>query len=130
MNENDMIELANAMARALPRLNAHGEPTPPKIKNTAIAILKQKADRLGLLHAVIAQSKTEADKLRAELEAAGLDAIQGDLYRVAFAECKGSTRTDWKAVAAKLKPSRQLVAAHTSTGEASTRMTVTARPTN
>ena len=130
MNENDMIELAQAMARALPRLNAHGEPTPPKIKNTAIAILKQKADRLGLLHAVIAQSKTEADKLRAELEAAGLDAIQGDLYRVAFAECKGSTRTDWKAVAAKLKPSRQLVAAHTSTGEASTRMTVTARPTN
>jgi hypothetical protein len=130
MNENDMIELANAMARALPRLNANGEPTPPKIKNTAIALLKQKADRLGLLHAVIAQSKTEADKLRAELEAAGLDAIQGDLYRVAFAECKGSTRTDWKAVAAKLKPSRQLVAAHTSTGEPSTRMTVTARPTN
>jgi hypothetical protein len=130
MNENDMIELAQAMARALPRLNAHGEPTPPKIKNTAIALLKQKADRLGLLHAVIAQSKTEADKLRAELEAAGLDAIQGDLYRVAFAECKGSTRTDWKAVAAKLKPSRQLVAAHTSTGDPSVRMTVTARPTN
>jgi len=131
MNENDMIELANAMARALPRLNAHGEPTPPApIKNTAIALLKQKADRLGLLHAVIAQSKTEADKLRAELEAAGLDAIQGDLYRVAFAECKGSTRTDWKAVAAKLKPSRQLVAAHTSTGDPSVRMTVTARPTN
>jgi hypothetical protein len=55
MNENDMIELANAMARALPRLNANGEPTPPApIKNTAIALLKQKADRMGLLHAVIA----------------------------------------------------------------------------
>ena len=131
MNENDMIELAQAMARALPRLNASGEPTPPTpIKNTAVAELKRKADRMGLLHAVIAQSKAEADTLRAELEAAGLDAIQGDLYRVAFAECKGSTRVDWKAIAAKLKPSRQLVKAHTSTGEATTRMTVTARPTN
>ena len=129
MKPNDMIELAQALARATPRLNAYGEPTSP-IKNTAIALLKQKADRLGLLHAVIAQSNTEADTLRAELEAAGLDAIQGDLYRVAFAECKGSTRTNWKAVAAKLKPSRQLVAAHTSTGDPSVRMTVTARPTN
>jgi hypothetical protein len=127
MKPNDMIELANAMARAMPRLNAHGD-----IPEVAAAAdqLKRKADRMGLLHAVIAQSKTEADTLRAELEAAGLPEIEGDLYRVAFAECKGATRVDWKTIAAKLKPSRQLVKAHTSTGEASTRMTVTARPTN
>lgn len=127
MKPNDMIELAQAMARALPRLNAHGD-----LPGAAPAAdqLKRKADRMGLLHAVIAQSKAEAETLRAELEAAGLKEIEGDLYRVAFADCKGATKVNWKAIAAKLKPSRQLIAAHTSTGEDSVRMTVTARPTN
>jgi len=127
MKPNDMIELANAMARAMPRLNAHGDL--PEVASAADQ-LKRKADRLGLLHAVIAQSQTEVADLRAELEAAGLKEIEGDLYRVAFANCKGSTKVNWKAVAAKLQPSRQLVAAHTSTGEDSVRMTVTARPTH
>lgn len=127
MKPNDMIELAQAMARALPRLNAHGD-----LPGAAPAAdqLKRKADRMGLLHAVIAQSKAEAETLRAELEAAGLKEIEGDLYRVAFADCKGATKVNWKAIAAKLKPSRQLIAAHTSTGEDSVRITVTARPTN
>jgi hypothetical protein len=127
MKPTDMIELANAMARAMPRLNAHGD-----LPGAAPAAdqLKRKADRLGLLHAVIAQSQTEVADLRAELEAAGLKEIEGDLYRVAFANCKGSTKVNWKAIAAKLQPSRQLVKAHTSTGEESVRMTVTARPTH
>jgi hypothetical protein len=128
MKPTDMIELANAMARAMPRLNAHGDL--PEVATAAADQLKRKADRMGLLHAVIAQSKTEAATLRAELEAAGLSEIEGSLYRVAFAECKGATKVDWQAVAKKLQPSRQLVKAHTSTGEGSTRMTVTARPTN
>ena len=127
MKPNDMIELANAMARALPRLNAHGDPAEVA---TAADQLKRKADRLGLLHAVIAQSQTEVADLRAELEAAGLKEIEGDLYRVAFADCKGATKVNWKAIAAKLQPSRQLVKAHTSTGADSIRMTVTARPTH
>jgi hypothetical protein len=122
MNPNEMISLANNLLQATPPV--------PTVKNTAVAELKRKADRLGLLHAVIAQSKTEAATLRAELEVAGLSAIEGALYRVTFAECAGATKVDWKAVAAKLKPSRQLIAAHTSTGEPSTRMNVTARPTN
>jgi hypothetical protein len=111
----------------MPRLNAYADPAEVA---TAADQLQRKADRLGLLHAVIAQSKTEAATLRAELEAAGLPEIEGSLYRVAFAECKGATKVDWQTVAKKLKPSRQLIAAHTSTGEGSTRMTVTARPTN
>ena len=124
MKAENMIDLVQALARAMPRLNATADPAAPP------ADLKSKADRMGLLHAVIAQSKAEAATLRAELEAAGLPEIEGDLYRVAFAPCKGATKVDWKTVAAKLKPSRQLVQAHTTTGEDSTRMTVTARPTH
>ena len=127
MKPNDMIELAQALARAVPRLNAHGDL--PEVAAAADQ-LKRKADRMGLLHAVIAQSKAEAETLRAELEAAGLKEIEGDLYRVAFADCKGATKVNWKAIASKLQPSRQLVKAHTSTGEDSIRMTVTARPTH
>jgi predicted TIM-barrel fold metal-dependent hydrolase len=122
MKQPDMIALAHSLLQTTA--------TPPAEPQLAADDIKRKADRLGLLHAVIAQSKTEADTLRAELEKSGLKEIEGALYRVAFADCKGATRTDWKAVAAKLKPSRQLVAAHTSTGDPSIRMTVTARPTH
>ena len=121
MKTLDLIALANGLLQA---------PATPAALPTAAAEAQAKADRLGLLNAVIAKSKDEADRLRAELESTGLKEIEGQLYRVAFAECKGATKTDWKAVAEKLKPSRQLVNAHTSTGKPSTRMTVTARPTH
>lgn len=102
---------------------------PPPV-TTPAADLKAKADRLGLLNASIARQKAEAESLRAELEDAGLKEIEGALYRVAFAACAGATRIDWQAVAKKLKPSRQLIAAHTSIGKDSVRMTVTALQTH
>lgn len=92
--------------------------------------LADKVDRLGQLAAQAAAIKLEADQLRADLEAAGLADIQGQHYRAHFAQCKGATKTDWKAVAEKLKPSRQLIAAHTTTGSESTRMTIKAHPTH
>jgi hypothetical protein len=92
--------------------------------------LADKVDKLGQLAAEAAAIKKESDQLRAELEAAGLDVIAGDHYRASFAQVKGSTRIDWQAVAAKFKPSRQLIAAHTTTGKESTRMTITAHPTH
>ena len=121
MKSLDLIALAHGLLQA---------PATPAAPATAAAEAQSKADRMGLLLAVMAKSQKEADQRRAELENTGLKAIEGQLYRVAFAECKGQTRTDWKAVAEKLKPSRQLVAAHTSTGKPSNRMTVTARPTH
>lgn len=92
--------------------------------------LSRKADRLGILHAVISQAKAEAASIRTELEDAGLAHVDGQLYRVTFAACAGATRIDWQAIAKKYKPSRQLIAAHTTTGEESVRMTVTAKPTH
>jgi histidinol-phosphate/aromatic aminotransferase/cobyric acid decarboxylase-like protein len=97
---------------------------------TAAQAIAAKVDRLGVLHAALADMKREADQLRAELEDAGLDSIEGQLYRVNFAQCAGRTLTDWKTIAERLKASRQLIAAHTTTGEPGTRMTVKARQTH
>jgi len=111
------------------RSNDSGEPTePPAV--TAAAALAAKVDRLGALNAAAASIKKETDTLRADLEDAGLKDIDGALYRVNFAQCAGRTLVDWASIAAKLKPSRQLIAAHTKTGAESTRMTIKAHATH
>jgi histidinol-phosphate/aromatic aminotransferase/cobyric acid decarboxylase-like protein len=97
---------------------------------TAAAAIAAKVDRLGVLHAALATMKKEADTLRTELEDAGLDNIEGNLYRVNFAQCAGRTLTDWQTIAQRLKASPQLIRAYTKTGEPSTRMTVKARQTH
>ena len=97
---------------------------------TAAQAIAAKVDELGQLHAAIADMKRKADQIRTELEEAGLTDIEGQLYRVNFAAVAGRTLTDWKTIAERLKPSPQLVRAHTTTGEASTRMTVKARQTH
>jgi hypothetical protein len=97
---------------------------------SAAESLAAKVDRLGALAAQAAAIKKESDQLRADLEAAGLDTIAGNLYRANFSQVKGATRTDWQTIAAKFKPSRQLIAAHTTTGSESTRMTIKAHPTH
>lgn len=105
--------------------------TAPAFKPTATAeLLAAKVDRLGAVAAAIAIMKKEADELRAELEAAGLDNIDGHAYRVNFAQCQGRTVTDWQAIAQRFKPSPQLIRRHTTTGEPSTRMTIKAHPTH
>ena len=123
MKSTDMHDLALAMAQAMPRIHTSGDL--PGM--SAAAAAGYKADRIGLLRSVLAQTQDELDTLRAELEDAGLTEIDGHLYRVSFAECKGSAKTDWKAVATKLQPSRQLIAAHTTVSKGSIRMNVTAR---
>jgi hypothetical protein len=122
MKPQDLQTLARA---ALMPTTAPATPAP-----TAAQAIAAKVDRLGVLHAALATMKKEADQLRAELEDAGLDNIEGNLYRVNFAQCAGQTLTDWKTIAERLKASRQLIAAHTTTGEPSTRMTVKARQTH
>jgi histidinol-phosphate/aromatic aminotransferase/cobyric acid decarboxylase-like protein len=122
MKPQDLQTLARA---ALMPTTAPATPAP-----TAAQAIAAKVDRLGVLHAALATMKKEADTLRTELEDAGLDNIDGQLYRVNFAQCAGRTLTDWKTIAERLKASRQLIAAHTTTGEPSTRMTVKARQTH
>ena len=97
---------------------------------TAADALAAKVDQLGAMQAAIADMKRKADQLRTELEDAGLADIDGQLYRVNFATVAGSTLTNWRAIAERLKASPQLIRAYTKTGEPSTRMTVKARQTH
>jgi preprotein translocase subunit Sec61beta len=130
MKPEQFADFANSILSAgLMRYNDEGEPAQPTAVTAAHA-LAAKVDRLGKLAADAAAIKLEADKLRAELEAAGLTEIHGLNYRASFTPCKGAKRIDWKAISAKFKPSRQLIAAHTTTGRESVRMTITAHPTH
>lgn len=97
---------------------------------TAAAALAAKVDQLGQLHAAIARLKKDAEQIRTDLEDAGLTDIEGQLFRVNFAQCAGRTLTDWEAIAKRFKPSAQLIRAYTKTSEASTRMSVKARQTH
>jgi hypothetical protein len=127
MKPTDMIELAQRLAQMTPRLNDHGDITDV---TTAAAAAARAADRIGLLRIVLKRTQDELETVRAELEDTGLKAIEGDFYRVSFASCDGATKVNWKAVAAKLKPSHQLIAAHTTVGKESVRMDVTALKTH
>jgi histidinol-phosphate/aromatic aminotransferase/cobyric acid decarboxylase-like protein len=130
MKTQDLQTLAAAaLMPAGFRHHDSGEPAQPAAV-TAAAAIAAKVDRLGALHAALADMKREADQLRTELEDAGLEHIEGQLYRVNFAQVAGRTLTDWKTIAERLKPSAQLIRAHTTTGEPSTRMTVKARQTH
>lgn len=72
------------------------------------------ADRIGELDAIIKPLEAERAKLAASLKAAGAGRYTGQLWNCTVVESERTT-VDWKAVAEKLQPSRQLVTAHTST---------------
>ena len=84
-------------------------------------------DRIGIINATIADLKKEAATLRADLEDAGLPSIEGMLYRASIAQCAGKTATDWQTIAMRFKPSPQLIRRHTTPGDESVRLTITAR---
>jgi hypothetical protein len=78
-------------------------------------------DELGTINAQIAELQARAKTLKATVQAfvpAG-EAIDGTLFRASHSVADRET-VDWKAVAAKLKPSRQLVKAHTKVTEVHT----------
>ena len=82
-------------------------------------------DHLGHLRAQIADLQEQAKDLEIEIKAAGPGVHEGHLYRTTVSEVV-TDRVDWKGVAVKLNPSRQLITAHTSEVH-SIRLTVSAR---
>lgn len=95
--------------------------------NPPIPDLAARVDELGALRAHIAQLNDRAETLRAELESAGLQHIDGTLYRATITQCAGAVRVNWQAVAQRFKPSPQLIRAYTTHGKESTRLNITAR---
>lgn len=74
------------------------------------------ADELGFIRAQMADLKDREKDIRDIMIEAGVKTLEDDTFRALVVE---SIRTmiDWKAVAAKLKPSHQLVTAHTTEKE-------------
>lgn len=70
------------------------------------------ADELGIIRAKMADLKVRETEIREVMIDAGIKAFEDRKFRAVVVE---SLRTyiDWKSVAAKLKPSHQLVTAHT-----------------
>lgn len=82
------------------------------MKKMSQKALKQAADDLGQIRAELAILKQDEAKLRDILIANGVDVIEGDLFRANVVESHRKV-IDWKTIAEKLEPSRQLVKAHT-----------------
>lgn len=76
-------------------------------------------DQLGQYQAEIKALTDAADDLKAQLKLMGPGDINGTVYGALIYESKGRTVTDWRTIAEKLGASRQLIQAHTTTGEPS-----------
>lgn len=74
------------------------------------------ADELGFVRAQIADLKDREKDIREVFIEAGVTAMEGKTFRAVVVESLRST-VNWKAVAAKLNPSRQLVTSHTTEKE-------------
>lgn len=83
---------------------------------TSKAQLSALADELGNVRNEIATLKDRERDIREKLIKAGVTSIEGETFRATVVE-QIRTLIDWKAVAAKLNPSRQLVTAHTTNKE-------------
>lgn len=84
-------------------------------------------DRLAAIKAEIARLTTESDNIKDALIDSGLTAIDGTLHRAAIVRCEGRTFIDWRAIAERLNPSRQLITAHTTVGDPVVSVRLTAR---
>ena len=97
------------------------------MKNENCTLLSAAVDRLAVIKAQIAALAAEEKKLKTVLADSGLDVIEGTLHRAAVSHCAGRDSIDWAAIAARFNPSRQLIKAHTSTGEPFTVVRLSAR---
>jgi len=97
------------------------------MKNDTPAILSAAVDRLAVIKATIAELKTEENNLKQSLIDSGAAIVNGTLHRAAVSYCDGRTSIDWQSIAAKFNPSRQLITAHTSTGDPFYSVRVSAR---
>ena len=94
-----------------------------------ITLLGGIVDRLGAIKAAIAELKAEEASLKQALVDSGQLFVDGTGYRAAISHIDRRPVIDWRAVAERLNPSRQLVVAHTSYSDAFTTVRVSARRT-
>lgn len=81
------------------------------------ALLAHTVDRLAQLKAQIAELRKLEDELKQVLIDSGESAVDGTGYRATISDCAGKEVVDWRTIAEKFNPSRQLIRAHTTQGE-------------
>jgi len=86
-------------------------------------------DQLGNIKAQIADLQKIEKELKADLAASGFAFVDGAQYRASI-HWQGHTSIDWRAIAEHFNPSRQLVTAHSNTGDLSPVVRVSARKTS
>lgn len=79
--------------------------------------LSQAVDQLGALDSQIKALTKQAETLKAAIKAQGPERYNGSEFSALVFESEGRTVTDWRSIAEHFNPSRQLITAHTSTGE-------------
>jgi hypothetical protein len=79
--------------------------------------LAQAVDQLGAIDAQIKALTKQADILKAAIKSQGPERYNGSEFSALVFESEGRTVTDWKSIAEKFEPSRQLITAHTTVGE-------------
>lgn len=74
--------------------------------------LKPLADEYARNKALIADLNKKQKDLKETFEQAGVEKLEGDLFRVVLSDVEDNWGPDWEAIAKKMNPSRQLVAAN------------------
>jgi hypothetical protein len=77
------------------------------------SILVSVVDELATVKAKLSDLAKREAELKEILVSSGLASIDGTLHKVTISHVTGRIVTDWRTVAEKLAPSRQLVQAHT-----------------
>jgi hypothetical protein len=120
------MHIAQQIARALPRYNDSADPMQP----AAADLLGATVDRLAEIKTQLAALQAEEATLKNDLIESGAECIEGTQHRAAICYNTTRTTTDWRAVAEHLKPSRQLIKAHTTTGQPFDIVRVSAKKTS
>jgi len=88
---------------------------------------KNYADQLGALRAQIKELQDEAKAIENVLKDKGIREMDGKQYRVAVSYGVSRTSTNWKKIAERFDPSRQVIVGNTNTSYHD-RVTVSALP--
>jgi hypothetical protein len=100
------------------------------MSNAVVSLdLARVVDQLGAVKAQIADLQKIEKELKAELAGTGFSFVDGAQYRASI-HWQSHTSIDWRAIAEHFNPSRQLVTAHSSHGDLSPVVRVSARKTS
>lgn len=98
--------------------------------NQQSLILSATVDRLAFVKAQIADLQIEEGKCKRILIDSGVSSAESSVHRATVVECAGKETINWAQIAQHFNPSRQLIRAHTNTGEKYFQIRVYARKTS